>query len=330
MKKLLIISGQTATGKTDLGIYLAKKFNGEIVSFDSRQAYRYLDVITGKDFDKLKIKNQKLKVTVKNLKLFKYFKNNIPIWLYDLADPKEYLNAYDFCQRATIVVEDILERKKLPIIVGGTVFYIKSFLEGFETENIKPDWQLRKLLEKLTVEELQNKLKQLNKERFLKMNQSDRSNKRRLIRAIEINQIKNGKLTMKNDNLKLKENKYNYLFLALVLEKSQLRKKIKKRVEQRIKEGAIEEIEKLLKNGYSFSNPGLNTIGYKQLKDYFQNKINLGKAINNWIKAEIDYSRRQLVFLKKINRAVFLNPGEKNFLEKTEKLVYKWLNDSKN
>lgn len=327
MKKLLIISGQTATGKTDLGIYLAKKFNGEIVSFDSRQAYRYLDLITGKISN---IKYQKSKTQIKNQKFFIYKIGGVPVWLYDLVDPKEYLNAYDFCQKGGIVINDILKRKKLPIIVGGTVFYIKSFLEGFETENIEPDWQLRKSLEKLTVEELQNKLKQLNKERFLKMNRSDRNNKRRLIRAIEINQIKNKKLKMKNHYLKLKKDQYNYLFLALILEKTQLKERVKERVNQRIKEGAIEEVEKVLKKGYCFSDPGLNTIGYKQLKDYFQNKISLEKAVDNWIKAEVDYSRRQLVFLKKINNRLFLNPKEKNFLEKTEKLVYKWLNDSEN
>jgi len=316
---ILIISGQTATGKTDLGVYLAQKFNGEIVSFDSRQAYRYLDIITGKDYDKLKIKNEKIKTTIKNLKLFKYFKNSIPIWLYDLYDPKEYVNAYDFCQKAEVVINDILKRGKLPIIVGGTVFYIKSFLEGIPSGGIGQDWQLRRQLEKLSVEDLQIKLKTINMSRFLAMNNSDRNNKRRLIRAIEISKIKNEKLK----NLR-NHKKYHHLFLALVLEKERLKEKIIKRVRERIKKGAVEEIKRLLKIGYSFSDPGLNTLGYKQLKDYFQGKTTLDKAGDNWIKAEIDYARRQLVFLKKIKEVIFLNPQSKNFLEKTEKLVYKW------
>ncbi len=328
MQKLLIISGQTATGKTDLGVYLAKKFNGEIVSFDSRQAYKHLNIITGKDFDKnVKCQMSNVKTKTQNLSLVGYFKNNVPIWLYDLYDPKEYINAYDFCQRAEIVVDDVIKRGRLPIIVGGTAFYIKSFLQGFESWGTEPNWELRKKLEKLTVEELQKELKTINKERFLKMNQSDRNNKRRLIRAIEIG------------NVKLVDKKfaqYDRLFSALVLDKEKLKKKIEKRVKKRIKEGAIEEVKKLLATGYSFDDPGMNTLGYKQLKDYFEDvrrplekKVVLQEAINNWTKAEIDYARRQLVFLKKTKQVVFLNPEDKDFLAKTKNLVYKWFNESK-
>jgi len=327
MKKLLIISGQTATGKTDLGVYLAKKFNGEIVSFDSRQAYRYLDIVTGKDYDKLKIKNEKLKITIKNLKLYKYFKDNIPIWLYDLHDPKEYINAYDFCQAAEVVIDDIVKRKKMPIIVGGSVFYIKSFLEGFKTENIGPNWKLRRKLEKLTVEDLQNELRKLDNKKLSTMNQSDRNNKRRLIRTIE---IESSKFKVQSSKPKTEEKKrLNLLFLALVLDKEKLKGRIEERVRKRIEEGAIDEVKKLLNLGYSFDEPGLNTIGYKQLNDYFKKRIGLIRAVDSWINAEIDYARRQLVFLKKMKDVVFLNPENKNFLAKTKTLVYKWCYESK-
>lgn len=335
-KKILIISGQTATGKTNLGIFLAKNFNGEVVSFDSRQAYQKLDIITGKEKNKLKIKNpaccrqarQKLKITIKNLELIYNKINDVPIWLYDVYDPKEQINAFDFCQKADLVIDNIVKRGKLPIIVGGTVFYIKSFLQGFQ-EDVPPNWELRKNLDSRSLDELQTILKSLNYERFARMNRSDQNNKRRLIRAIEIHQMK---LKIKNQKLKIKKdkNKYKYLFLSLVLDKEVLKEKIKTRVEERIRQGALEEIKSLLDSGYSFQDPGLNTLGYKQLKDFFLNKISFDKAKENWIKAEIDYARRQLVFLKKIPKAVFLNPEEKNFLEKTKKLVYKWLYASKN
>lgn len=322
-QKLLIISGQTATGKTNLGVCLAEKFNGEILSFDSRQAYRRLNIITGK------ISNNQFRIgktQIKERPLFVYQFNSIPIWLYDLYDPKEYANAYDFCQTAELVMDNIVTRGKLPIIVGGTVFYIKTFLEGLTTGPIAPDWRLRKKLEKLSVKRLQEKLRQINKNRFLMMNDSDRKNKRRLIRAVEIEKSKLKNQTPKRVLIKDKKS-YKKLFLALVLEKEEIKQKIEKRVEQRIKQGAIEEIRKLLAAGYSFDDPGLNTLGYKQLKNYFENKSSLSEATSYWIRAEVDYARRQLVFLKKLNRVVFLNPQSENFLEKTEELVYKWNND---
>lgn len=328
MRKLLIVSGQTATGKTDLGVYLAKKFDGEIVSFDSRQAYKYLDIVTGKISNiNLSAGGQISKTHIKDQKFIVYKIDNIPIWLYDLIDPKEYINAFDYCRRAGVVIEDILKRKKLPIIVGGTVFYIKSFLEGWESDLVKPDWALRKKLEKLTVEELQNKLKKINKERFLRMNNSDKNNKRRLIRAIEIEKLK-----VKSPKSKAKKNrqkKYDFLFLSLLLNKEKLKEKIEERVRRRIEKGAIDEMKKLLAMKYNFDDPGLNTLGYKQLKDYLEKRVNLNEAVNNWMKAEIDYARRQLVFLKKMENIVFLNSEDKDFLAKAEKLVYKWCYESK-
>lgn len=319
-KKILIIAGQTATDKTNLGVYLAKKFSaqggGELLSFDSRQAYRYLDIVTGKIS---KIKYKRTKRQIKNQKFDIYWHNKTPIWLYDLVEPKEYLTAYEFCQKAEIVIENILKRGKLPIIVGGTVFYIKSLIEGLDYQ-VSPDWQLREKLEPLLIEELQEKLKKIDRERFLKMNQSDRKNKRRLTRAIEISKIKNKKLKIQIKNKK----KLNYLFLALILAKKNLREKIEQRVKKRIKMGAVREVENLLKKAYTFEDPGLNTIGYKQLRGYFDKKISLDQAVQNWIKAELDYARRQLVFLKKIKKAIFLDRSEKDLIEKTEELVYKW------
>lgn len=324
--KLLIISGLTSSGKTNLGIFLSKKLNGEIVSFDSRQAYQKLDIITGKDINKSKIKNQPSKIVIQNITFYRYQIDHIPIWLYDLYDPKEQINAYDFCQKAEIIIEDIIKRKKLPIIIGGAIFYIKSFLFGFKN-HASPNWSLRKKLEKLPLEKIKKKLIEINKKRFLSMNYSDQNNKRRLIRAIE---VEKAKTKLKKSEEEMKKKIYDHLFLVLVLEKEFLKKKIEARVKKRLNQGAISEVRFLLKQGYSFDDPGLKTLGYKQLKDYFFKKVSFDQAVKNWIKAEMDYGRRQLVFLKKIPGIVLVNPKEKNFLEKIKKLVYKWLYDSKN
>lgn len=325
MKKVLVITGQTATGKTKLGILLAKKFNGEIVSCDSRQIYQFLDIITGKDIKKNNLKEKEIKINNKIKRLTVYFQEKIPIWLYDLVDPKSYFSAFDYLLIAKAVIKDICKRNKLPVVVGGSIFYLKSLLEGLP-KNAPCNWKLRKKLEKLPVEKLQQLLANLDKNRFLKMNQSDQKNPRRLIRAIEIAQCKN---FTKEEKIPGLLEKYNLLILALVGKKDQLKELIKKRVEERLKQGALTEIKNLLKKGYSFTDPGLNTLGYQQLKDYFSKKTTLENAVKNWIKNEIEYTQRQKLFLNKIANVVFLNI-EENLVDKAEKLVYKWYYETKN
>lgn len=318
MNKLLIISGQTATGKTALGIQLAKKLNGEVVSFDSRQAYRFLNIITGKDIDKSKIKSKKLKVKKKNRKLITYIKNDIPIWLYDLIDPKECLNAYEFCKIAEVVIDDIISREKLPIIVGGSAFYIKVFLEGLGYEGVPPDWELRSRLDKLSVDALQKKLTIISKERLSRMNHSDRNNKRRLMRAIEIGASKEKQKSKTH-------NHFDVLFFALYADKHSLKENIQQRVKKRLDQGAIEEIKTLLRQRYSFDDPGLQTLGYTQLRGYFEDNASLESTVAHWVQAEVNYAKRQIVFLKKMKGVFFIPVEDKLLVEKIHSLVYKWI-----
>ena len=123
--KIIIITGPSATGKTRLALSLARKEKGELVNFDSRQVYKYLDIITGKDRPK---------------------NNAFKIWLYDVVDPKEYFSSFDYVRQAMKVMQDILHRKKTPILVGGTYLYLYHLLYKVETENIPPDMILRKKL----------------------------------------------------------------------------------------------------------------------------------------------------------------------------------------
>ena len=172
MRKLLIISGPTATGKTKLALKLAKLFGGELISADSRQVYKGMDIGTGKDRG---TENRKQKT-----------ENRIHIWGYDLVAPNEEWSAAHFVKLANKLIPKILKRDKLPIVVGGTGLYIKDLLRPPETLFISPNKKLRRLLEKLTLPQLQNKLRRINSRRFNIMNQSDRQNPRRLIRALEI------------------------------------------------------------------------------------------------------------------------------------------------
>ncbi|MBI5356461.1 hypothetical protein HZB78_02510 [Candidatus Collierbacteria bacterium] len=295
MNKILIISGPTAAGKTQLAFRLAKQFDGELISADSRQVYRGMDIGTGKEFPvQVKTQNSKLK-----------------IFGYDLVNPDEEWSAAHFVKLADKLIPEIQSRGRLPIIVGGTGLYIANLLNPPETLNIPPDRKLRAELEKPAVAELQDRLKKINQKRFEKMNESDRSNPRRLIRAIEICSVDlsslaeicsfavtlrktQGKPTrcrsgwpraaasslrkfanftnsdMRNphiNGLRVESGITNVLHIALTAPISIVDKRIEDRVRQRIDQGAEEEVRGLVKK-YGWDSALKFTIGYKEWRPH--------------------------------------------------------------
>lgn len=216
MNKLLIITGPTATGKTKLGVELAEKFNGEIISADSRQVYKYTDIGTGKNKD--------------------YFQ-----WGINLVLPDEKFSVSDWVKYANETLKNIWSRNKLPIVVGGTGQYIKELLYPSETLHVPPNKELRS--KNYELRELQNWLQKINLEKWESMNGSDRKNPRRLIRAIEIS--KNKKI-LEPSRMTIDD----YLIIGLTAPQKILNERIDRRVEKRIKLGMAEEKEKLAKMGY--------------------------------------------------------------------------------
>ena len=269
---MIIITGQTATGKTKLALELAEKYNGELINFDSRQIYKYLDIITGKDIPKNKI------------------------WLYDVVKPDQYFSSFDFVKQVTPIIEDVKSRGKTPILVGGTYLYLKHFLYGIDDVNGPPNFRLREKLNSKSVDYLQKYLISLDPKIFDNLNHSDQFNPRRLIRKIEI-----AKSPIKTVLIKTVFNKsVPEIFIGLKYkDKSKLRQTIEKRVEERLKNGAIEEVNKLLKMGYSENDPGLKTIGYQQIIKYLNKELTKEKAVEDWINKEVQYAKRQLTFMKK-------------------------------
>ena len=280
MTNIIAIVGQTATGKTKLALELAKKHNGELINFDSRQIYKYLDIITGKDKDVLTMKQW----------------NNITIWLYDIVTPNQYFSSFDFVKLVTPIIEDIKKRGKTPILVGGTYLYLKHLLYGIDDNNSPPNFKLRNELNNKTVKELQNILTKLDVQSFNRLNNSDVNNPRRLMRRIEIASTTKKRTYIRSD---LKRTDLPNTFIGLrYKDKSKLRQVIIKRVEERLKNGAIDEVKKLLKISYTENDPGLKTIGYQQIIKYLNKEITMEKAVEDWVNKEVQYAKRQLTFMK--------------------------------
>lgn len=326
MNKLLIICGPTATGKTSLGIYLAKKFSGEIISADSRQVYKGMDILTGKDIDKnseLRIKNQELGITNPEFTIGYRLKDDIPVWLVDIVEPDYPFSAGEYAVLAQKVITDIWERNKLPIIVGGTGFYIKSIINPYDTYMIPPDKILRSQLEKLDLENLQKKLREEDPTRWEGMNGSDKKNPRRLIRAIEVAKWRQN-YSQKFSGLKAIPSE-NIFFIGLRTDfKKILRERIYKRIERRINQGAIEEVKKLMEKKYSWFLPAFTSTGASDLKDYIENKQTLDEAVKSWQFQEIDYSKRQIVWFRKDKRIKWFDVSAYDWRGIVEEKVGKW------
>lgn len=303
MRKIVIITGQTATGKTKLALQLAIKYNAELINCDSRQIYKGLDIVTGKDISKYSINNNQL--SINNFNIGYYSFGQTRLWLYDIISPDQHFSSYDFVSCAKKAIEQITSRGKIPIVVGGTYLYIKHLLDGFETEKIKPDWKTREILNKKTVDQLQQILKKLSKQEFEKMNHSDKNNPRRLIRKIEI--VKNrGTCHVLPVGRQVSRVTNNYRPIQFIGLKFSSREKlvetITNRVEKRLKNGAVEETGKILSQGYKIDDPGLQSLGYKEIIQYLEKKISLEEMREKWIQREVSYAKRQYVFMKKDDR----------------------------
>ncbi len=276
MNDLIVITGQTATGKTKLAIDYASRLEGELVNADSRQVYKHLDIVTGKDKDELK-------------------KSEIKVHLLDVVTPNQAFSSYDFVSLAEPIIQIIGKKKKTPIIVGGSYLYIKHLLYG-QSVKVAPNQKLRLSLEKLSVEQLQKKLLSIDKSMNTKMNHSDWNNPRRLIRKIEI-ATASIRSNISDTSSMLPALSYKLIGLRHK-NKESLISAITARVEKRLAQGAIDEVLRLFKMGYKKNDEGLQTIGYKQLIAHLEGDMTLEQAKQDWINKEVQYAKRQLTFMK--------------------------------
>lgn len=306
MNKVLVILGPTATGKTDLSLHLAEKFNGELVSADSRQVYTGLDIGTGKMPAKFQIEKANGYWVI----------SGIRIWMYDVVNPKGQYNVARFTKDATIIISNIHKRGKLPILVGGTGLYIKALLEGFSNLVIPVDKKLRKNLEKQTLSQLQEQLKKVSPKRWRKMNYSDRQNPRRLIRAIELSGIQ---------RIKFKRPNYKTFKIGLTAPREILYLRIDERILSRINQGMIGEANNLHKKGLSLKRMKQLGLEYRVLADFLSGKIKEKDGLVNILKGKIhNFAKRQITWFKKEKDVNWFDITEKNYLAEVENLVAKW------
>jgi len=271
--KIIVIAGATATGKSEISLKLAKELNGYIINADSRQIYKKINIGSAKPkFDK------EISKGVHTL-------NGITHYLYDFVDPKENFTIFDYQN----CVNNVLKNTQgIPILTGGSGLYIDSVIYNYKLSKNNKNTDLKDK----SIEELQ----ELAKEYLPYMSESDRKNKHRLIRAIQregVNREKGKEL--------------NNIYFVIDIEKQVLQERIKKRIDNMFKEGLLEENISLLKQGYTYNDKGMKTIGYIEFKEYFENKISLEDVKERIFKNTMGYVKRQRTWFKRNKNAVWIN-----------------------
>ena len=280
--KIVAVVGTTASGKTKLGVDLARKFNGEIVSADSRQVYKGMDVGTGKDLADYKVKTWFGKTV------------DIPYHLIDIAEPSEDFDLAQFQKKAYQVIDDISARGKLPILVGGTGLYAQAVVEGYQLSEAGRDEKLRQQAEAKDLDQLWRDIRQLDPDFAARINTSDRNNKVRLVRYWE--KLKQGS---KNKGVS-RSPRYNSLVLGVTYPRNKLEQRIYTRLIERLEqEGMIEEVENLHDQGLSW--PRLERFGleYKWVAYYLQGKIDYREMVDNFYQEINKFDQRQVAWLKR-------------------------------
>lgn len=298
---MLVIGGPTASGKTEVAIEIALKFEGEIINADSVQIYRGMDIGTAKPSLKER--------------------STVPHHLFDVASPAFPWDAKRFEEEATNLVEEVIRRGKLPILVGGSGFYIKAFLEEVP-DGVGKDDVLRKKLSERLLDELYLELKRIDPERAKEIHPHD---KKRIIRALEIYYITG----RKPSDFRWREKEHiDALKIAVTRNVGELKDRIFKRVDQMFEKGWLEEVRKLV-DMYGKDNIILSsTLGYREIIQYLEGEIESIETLKTMIKqATWDYAKRQIKWFRKEGFEFFSLPEEK---EKLFLRAERWLGDDKN
>lgn len=299
-QKIIVIVGPTASGKSALAVELAQKFDGEIISADSRQVYRGLNIGTGK-------------VTKTEMR-------GVPHHLLDVASPKRAFTAYDFALMARNICSNILQNDKIPIIAGGTGFYIDVLLGRTSLPDVPPDKRLRARLEKKTAAQLLAQLKRLSPKRAKALvKKNEQNNKRRLIRAIEIAGSKSKAKFLDLPMMDLRSPSFEVLWVGVTPGPEKLRKRIHARLIARMRRGMVAEARQLHEKGLSWKRMEELGLEYRYLARYLRGYTSKNEMVEQ-IEAKIwQYSRRQMTYWKRNKNIQWFKPSEEKRIKKAVK-----------
>ena len=301
-KKILVIGGPTAVGKTELSIDLAKRLNGEIISADSMQIYKYMDIGSAK--------------------VSKGEMNGVVHHLIDVVDPSINFSVADYKEQGEKAIKEIISRGKLPIIVGGTGLYINSLTCNMNFTEAEKDEEYRKELDKLANEHGNNYIHEMLKEIDpISYNEIHANNRKRVIRALEVYKLTGNPFSSYNAGEDFYKSEYDVHYYVLTMDREKLYERINLRVDIMMEKGLLEECIKLKEMGYTSSMQSMQGIGYKEILYYLEGNVKLQEAINMIKQGSSNYAKRQLTWFRRDKRVTFLDKDKLSYVEILEKVI---------
>ena len=286
--KLVILTGPTAAGKSELSIALARQIGGEIISADSMQVYRHMDIGSAK-------------ITPEQM-------GGIPHHLIDVLNPTEEFNVVSFQRMAVEVVQDIYGRGRIPVVVGGTGFYIQALLYDIDFTENDEDTELRSRLERIAREQgcevLYEYLRRIDPESCETIHAH---NVKRVIRAIEFYEKTGLKISEHNREQRKRSSPYNFAYFVLNDDRERLYGKIEERVDRMMEEGLVEEVAALAKAGCTRDMVSMQGLGYKEILDYLDNRISLEEAVYTLKRDTRHFAKRQLTWFRREREVVWID-----------------------
>ena len=293
---LIVITGPTAVGKTEISILVAKEISGEIVSFDAFQVYRFMDIGTNK------IKKEGM--------------GGIPHHMIDVVNPNEEFSSGRFKEMAERIIDSIYKRGKIPVLVGGTGLYLRTLL-SFEPPGSKKEVRekIEKEAEKFGLNFLYEKLKKIDPVFAEKISPRDR---KRIIRGLEVYEIYKKPIS----SFFGEEERYDALKFVLLMERKKLYKRIEDRVDRMFELGFVDEVKRI-KESFGFSKTSKKAIGYEEILLYLSERITLDECKRRIKKRTKEYARRQIIWLRKEKNAIIIDVTDKNPYDATEEILKK-------